>query len=382
MLPISSINNLKRKFVNFGENYKAKKIKSKQNFLFDLPTDVLFYICSYLIFEEDATKIRSLNSSFKKIKYEKLEKYLHIYEPHGLTVTVEDGKVKYKNYQNGKLHGLTTIWKNNLLFETINYTNDVFDGQNCIYRNGNLYINRNFKLGFVDGPMVIYHHSGRIQSLENFSSSKLHGKSYFYYDVPESFKKEEITYIFGEKNGERKLWNNKGIQTSYQNFKNNYLDGPSMTWFEKKLLSVENFKRGTKNGVSTYFTDSNIVHYNTFINDKLDGMSSIFINDKLYSELNFESNKKNGPHTCWNKEGNIISICEYISDLKHGIEKNWYVNGTLKSAESYFKGIQHGDSLYFYENGVIERRLHYRNGFVSNLYYFNQDGKCDYIQTF
>ncbi len=86
------------------------------------------------------------------------------------------------------------------------------------------------------------------------------------------------------------------------------------------------------------------------------------------SEENYRKGKKEGLSTYWHKNGNKQMECNYTDGKLNGIMKRWYYNGNQERIDNYMDDLLEGNSKTFYQTGTIESDVNYKKGLLDGSY--------------
>ena len=86
---------------------------------------------------------------------------------------------------------------------------------------------------------------------------------------------------------------------------------------------------------------------------------------KEYYKIN---NKREGPFKIFNKDGDLIYICNYTNNRKNGLELSYYDDNCtiLESKINYVNGKKNGLSIYYYKNCNIKKECFYIDDEIQN----------------
>lgn len=86
---------------------------------------------------------------------------------------------------------------------------------------------------------------------------------------------------------------------------------------------------------------------------------------KEYYKIN---NKREGPFKKFNKDGDLIYICNYTNNRKNGLELSYYEDNhtILESKINYVNGKKNGVCILYDEYGTIENQYVFLNDKMQN----------------
>lgn len=183
---------------------------------------------------------------------------------------------------------------------------------------GRLLYQATFKDDQPVGEMKRFHPNGKIKALMNFTEGSLVSEAKLFDES--GHKIAEGKYLDQKKTGE---WN---------------------YFLDDKIVSLENYENGEKNGLSKrWFSSGELLEEANWKNGKLDGIyRTYFQNGKLYLE------------------------CKYNMGQRNGIFKTYFPDGTLELDAFYTNDVQDKSWLYYNEKGDLLYTLKYDKGKLLN----------------
>lgn len=159
-----------------------------------------------------------------------------------------DGNVvKKENYKNGKKNGLEHIISDNMLKEENNYVDDVLNGISKKYNKQYLTDETIYENGKRNGISKRYLENGSWSETE-YKNDIMQGIYRSYY--PDKILSETAIFADNLKNGLNEKFNQKGVRTSSENYKNGKLEGISRKFNDGgELLSVSYYVDGIEMAV-------------------------------------------------------------------------------------------------------------------------------------
>lgn len=95
-----------------------------------------------------------------------------------------------------------------------------------------------------------------------------------------------------------------------------------------------------------------------------------------YSSIeNFSKGYRDGLNTFFDGDGYVRERVYYKQGLKNGIDKIYYENRTIKSIAEYNEGILEGQVDVYSEDGKLLGRMKYKRGKLEHGYCINSQGK-------
>jgi len=269
-------------------------------------------------------------------------------------------KVKVDNFKDGKMHGLSTEWR----------------------ENGQKFLERNFKDGKQDGLWIQWHENGTESIRATYEDDKPVGLSRAWYE--NGRKKLEINYKEGKvatvvvwkPNGEKCRMTNvksgNGVEAEYfeKGTEPNrfcwvfiYTDGKKISWRPRQVSWHEN---GQMRFVASFF------------GKKRDGRwIEWFKNGQMLFQGNFKLGKKDGPWTYWHENGRKRSEESFRNGLPHGLSKEWDDQGGKETESNWKEGKMDGLVTRWYKSGQKEWVANFKEGELQSVFVWKPKGeKC------
>ena len=302
-------------------------------------------------------------------------------------------------YQNGRLHGKSTI-----------------------YSNGNILIKRKYSKGKLNGRFFELYTSGE-KKVNGYYVNNLPDRKWLWWDENQT-KARQVHFNNGVKHGEIRIWNEgiikltgafdqdqksgtwKWYHTKKQldslvTYEKGLLHGILNVWHKNGILAVTgDFVHGKMNGQWKWISEDEIPDSSkTYSNGQLNGLSEFYYNNgelkqsaqyhahqlhgeqrfyfptgQIKSITNFESGKKTGPYETWLISGSPEEFGIYKEDKLHGKVQRWYTTGIMSSIANYKRGILHGlmqiqslsdelnKQMFFDQGNEIVRFEYHSNG--------------------
>jgi len=128
---------------------------------------------------------------------------------------------------------------------------------------------------------------------------------------------------------------------------------PPSKYGEKLKKSEEHFRRGKKEGVSTWW----------------------YPNGNIQLESYYKEGKLNGVLKRWHYNGNMDRMDHYLNNVLHGNSKTFFQNGLPESDVNYTYGVLDGKYSTYWESGEPNSVGEYNNGFYHGKWiFYNQNG--------
>lgn len=328
-------------------------------------------------------------------------------------------------YRNGKKHGLTRIFTEDSVIQTLyKYHNDFLIDREFInqtdpsgkkqglwkelYDNDNVKVEANYLDGELHGFYRTYSERGELEVTRFYE----HGELVMRKDTEEEpidFRNEydasgqliasggyrdEIPigthrrYTEDRSAVETTEYSDKGKVlseglTDEKGEKNEYW---KFYYTNGQVRSEGNFLDNQRNGVwKYYYPDGKLEQSGTFRNGEEDGLWIWYYPDgSVRREENYFRGKEDGLSVEYDRNGEIISSGEYLDGLeegewyyhvgdhtetgvylggeKDGVWKHTYVNGETKFLGSYVQGYPNGRHRFFYEDGSLKEDRFYEMG--------------------
>lgn len=211
------------------------------------------------------------------------------------------------------------------------YKNGLFEG-----------LLRNIEKGTVKDSVFV---NGRLRSISSFKNEKLDGSSVTYFESESIFTenlktKEETTYENGLKNGASNTWYINGKKESEKFYTKGQLNGKSVSYYENgKQKSEVTYVIGVKENTKTTWFENGVIE----------------------SLCNYKGGKLNGAFITYYKNGSMLSKINYLNDRYEGEYILYYDNGNKKSEGYYKEGIKNGTFIEYDNNGIATSKTDYKN---------------------
>lgn len=283
-----------------------------------------------------------------------------------------------------------------------------------------LFYKGEYKNGVPQGEWQRYYSNGKLMAITNHIKDTVVVEVTFFH--PDGYTKmSQGIFDHRKKEGNWKLWNEKGVLLSDENYRDSLLNGNCKYYSpEGILLKDETYLKGVKNGVFTeYFENGKIMKQGTYSSGKVHGDykswyssgavectgkysnghpdGNWYCNDfdgapkvsikydkgkeikrrfengtfKEYfengtipkNEYSYDNGKKNGPFTEWYDKGRFEQVPASAEDRKIGIIYREKLTGTqIKIKGNYVNDQLDGEVFYYRENGVLEKVEEWNKG--------------------
>lgn len=203
------------------------------------------------------------------------------------------------------------------------------------------------------------------------------------------FVKSQTTDAQGRKQG---YWKKKDEKTGKLLYEGAFKD-------DKPVGKFIHYYPGdtARRAVMYYYRDGEIAYANLYhqftgklmaqgkyVQEKKDSTWKYFDeNGRLLSLENFKKGLKNGKAFVYMDNGEIAEECEYRDDKKHGSYRQYYLDKKLKCEGKYEVGEKQGKFTWYYPEGKIYQVGNYVNGKPEGIFLiFEKDGKLKEKQVF
>lgn len=155
--------------------------------------------------------------------------------------------------------------------------------------------------------------SGRVQSVIQYKGKKEHGRTTYFYRMPNTVEME-IDMKNGKRNGE--------------------------------------FRRYYENGL--------LDTYCVYVNDSIEGVETIYMpNGNKSQEYTYVHGRKNGPHKVYHDNGSVLTEGGFKDDLFDGAWTYYDERGVIVGEGTFHSGT--GEITFYDKNGHPNRTTHYKN---------------------
>jgi uncharacterized protein len=215
--------------------------------------------------------------------------------------------------------------------------------------------------GEKEGLWYYYHYkNGALSDSIFYKNGKIEGLTKWYY--PDGTISGEASYINGNQQGIRKEYSRAGLLLNQYIFKENVLDGPTISYYNIGEAFKEyegKYKEGKLNDTLYEFHDNGVLKSSKFMSNGKVG---------------------NGYIKTFHRNGQLATTVNKINGLFEGIFRAYNYNGKLSQEGQYLGGIEIGTWKTYYDNGKLEEEIQYdekgkKNGILKN---YDLDGKIIY----
>lgn len=184
-----------------------------------------------------------------------------------------------------------------------------------------------FKDDVPYGKFVYYYESGAVEAVIHFSDNGKTTRSQMYHQSGYTMAKGK--YINKEKDSIWVYYDDRGIISYQENYKNGVLDGQKVFFYEPvdnklRVARYEYWKNGVRHGgYKEYHENTNIKEEGKYVDGNLDGVVKVYHrNGKIMKVMRYEYAVKHGPWDFYDENGKPVGT-------------KWYWKGRLlkKDAE-------------------------------------------------
>ena len=246
------------------------------------------------------------------------------------------------------------------------------------YDNGKISSEGPMENGKPNGYWKTYFENGKIKTEGNRKFFQLDSVWKFYNE--DGILVLEYYYANGKKNGNKKVYNAKDkFLLSEQNYKNDTVQGLSTYFFKNgKIKAKVNYANSREEGMGYEYDSTGTVITIT-------EYKSGFIKHREQMNHRDGNGWKQGLWKEFFDNGQVKTECNYLDDKPNGYCKEYALNGSLNNASKYQNGkmVENPPELakldvqnYYYDNGVVKSTGTYKNGIPEGtVKEFNQEGK-------
>ena len=216
---------------------------------------------------------------------------------------------------------------------------------------------------------LIVNHISDTQSYANLRQSC----QYFYFLMPDvkrftdNILTEHIKYKEHLVDGDVSTFFPSGKIKSIALYERGFITSKQICWNEKGVLSIkENYKNNKKNGKQYYYTDQgNIEKIIDYFDGKPHGKETTYFTCGLIQSIaTYIRGKRNGMQIVFDDQGNKYMTKEYNDGYLCGQLKYFYTDGNLKQITNYTLGMRNGLTKYFDNHGNLLIELNYKNNLM------------------
>lgn len=186
-----------------------------------------------------------------------------------------------------------------------------------------------------------------------------------------------------------------GKKTQSGSSKGNYADNQkddaeSVIRLDGKLMRIENFAQGRRNGISVeidpragylrrnyymndlpegtakkYYYGTNPVSTIDYSHGKINGKKRIYYENsggKIQEESEYKDDLKNGASNFYTMVGDLVVEFHYVDNMLDGVQKTYYSGNKLMSEQLYVANVENGFWREYYENGKLKTEGNYAKG--------------------
>ena len=148
-------------------------------------------------------------------------------------------------------------------------------------------------------------------------------------------------YQDGKKAGTSLEIDKNGYLLKQEHFRNDRLDGESVTWRPgARMTLLENYREGKLHGVRKVFYESG----------------------SIQEEANYMDGLREGKSSWFDENGKLIATYNYKEGLFEGVQQTYFPEGQLKSKRNYVANKLEGAAVDYYANGQVKEEGVYQDG--------------------
>ncbi|ARA71885.1 Phophatidylinositol-4-phosphate 5-kinase [Kaumoebavirus] len=314
--------------------------------IFDIPTEILHEIMSYLTFQGDYLSLAETSPYF----YRCSQKYLQLnrapYIRHIMGGDVEFDAILVKgisSHPDYLYHGKLTQYAAGVRKMELQFKYGLREGpQRDYYPDGTLLHESFWRDGVAHGPFRIYNPDGSLRAEAFFENGKLHG-TFKILEKPEGACPIEINYV-----------RRQGLPNSVEAvFSHDELISMKTTQHIYNMPSfMMNFGEiATRQVPEKIATSTNVYNYK---NDLLEGPHVLTLYSAHYRvHCNYMRGNLHGPFRVFTLEGTPIYECTFRDGIQEGIARRYYPNGKLMGECLFVGGRSSNQYTNYHANGNV-----------------------------
>ena len=261
--------------------------------------------------------------------------------------------VRYDISKGSSKHAQVTIYANNKLFSFSKFSNGLLEGKKIIYHgNGNPFYEMEYVKGKANGSAKIYDEKNQLAFETEYKNNVKEGKRIFYI-------------------------NKRGFISIEAIYKNDNIIGDLI--ITKEHGDVYHYPNDLKNGKVKRFYQNKLVEEYNLVAGELHGTAIIYNigNDKMYAKIPFTFGLKNGIVEYYDRNGELLSKCEYKFGKKIGKHEKYSHDSKLENVEYYDEnGNKTGTWMkYNYDKKYIETTYNTDGSYKTTTYDNNENIK-------
>ncbi|WP_264548793.1 toxin-antitoxin system YwqK family antitoxin [Flavobacterium sp. N2820] len=261
--------------------------------------------------------------------------------------------VRYDISKGSSKYAQVTIYVNNKLFSFSKFSNGLLEGKKIIYHgNGNPFYEMEYVKGKANGSAKIYDEKNQLAFETEYKNNVKEGKRIFYI-------------------------NKRGFISIEAIYKNDNIIGDLI--ITKEYGDVYHYPNDLKNGKVKRFYQNKLVEEYNLVAGELHGTAIIYNigNDKMYAKIPFTFGLKNGIVEYYDRNGELLSKCEYKFGKKIGKHEKYSHDSKLENVEYYDEnGNKTGTWMkYNYDKKYIETTYNTDGSYKTTTYDNNENIK-------
>lgn len=261
--------------------------------------------------------------------------------------------VRYDISKNSNKTAQVSVYANNKLFSFSHYSNGLLEGTKVIYHgNGNPFYEMEYVKGKANGSIKIYDEKNQLAFETHYKNNVKEGKRIFYI-------------------------NKRGYLSIEAIYKNDNVSGDLI--ITKENGDLYHYTNDLKNGKVKRFYQNKLVEEYNLVAGELHGTAIIYNigNDKMYAKIPFTFGLKNGIVEYYDRNGELLSKCEYKFGKKIGKHEKYSHDSKLENVEYYDEnGNKTGTWMkYNYDKKYIETTYNTDGSYKTTTYDNNENIK-------
>ena len=179
--------------------------------------------------------------------------------------------------------------------------------------------------------------------------------------------KQKAHFNKGMMEGEVKTYDKSGRLISVENYKSGLKEGKAVAYnFSNGFVAEQRFtyRKGRLEGPrNAYNMAGTLVGVETFKNGRLEGAREIFYSTgKIYSRVNYEDDLMHGPRITYYENGDIMYKENFDRGKLQGQRAGFYPGGKIYLQENYNNNLLEGARAVYGEDGALKQKQFYING--------------------
>jgi uncharacterized protein len=296
----------------------------------------------------------------------------------------DEGKMISENtFDGGKLDGRQTTWfPNGDLREMLVCDDDMIVSRKAWYPGGRIRTVETYKNGLNEGTWFTYpeplsEEDTFPSATDQYVDGKLHG---WHYAFLGGKKIEEIHYLSGEADGTSTRWDEHGHLLCEENFVKGKRDGICTYYDCTQKLRTITYRNGQLHGAKKDYDRAGKLILSTWYNEGYrDSVKTYHGNGQVATCRVYaigSSGVESSEYTEWDESGTKLLYGRYLGDQKYGEWYTYYTDGRKMSITNYVNGVISGPYTRWYANGnkMVEFIVE-EDGSRASIAAWNENGK-------